>query len=658
MGRVFRPRHEVFPRCLLASGCLVVLTSALAAAQAPEVRTWTSGEFKIEARFVSVTGGAVTLARPDGETLEIEMKALSPADQQYVARQQKAAAANPFKKKAASPFKARTTVPPAGSGDDGPEPAEDGAARGRQVKPKWNGVQTIVGTPSTSGWKIAVPSEAPPATPAKLRPVPIPPKSGFFEGPKGVVVNGAGTKAVVGYAGANPGMNQKGATRISLCDLENGKHLGSGGQFGLYAPLALSDDGSQVLMKTDVFGPGGHDRLEFWTLGKSGVVKGDMWIPYEGATGANGGDRDVRWGAFLDAERFATVSEGGNLVVWQAKPLKPLATFPIQGGCSPAISPDRKLLAFATGKDVGLLDLASLEVAALRPAPMQNMAWTSFAFSPSGKRLACQVFVNKVFVFDVATGNLYREVSLQGLNAQTPPVLPDDEHLILGSHLLVDLESQVRLWQYQGNERAVEAGGVCWFEVAASQDRAGALIPAKVPPPGAQEALAKASRDPNFFIFKPGATVTIDASGVPDAGQRDNVIRLLTANLARVGVKVAPGNPVIVQASLEQGKEQEIGYRRFGAGFQVDRFKIRPWMSRLRILYESKTAWDSGASSLPFFEMTRLEKDESLQDHVRKFEQPNYAYFGNTELPKLLTRPTGQGSGALGVSQVTLSGIR
>ena len=38
-------------------------------------------------------------------------------------------------------------------------------------------------------------------------------------------------------------------------------------------------------------------------------------------------------------------------------------------------------------------------------------------------------------------------------------------------------------------------------------------------------------------------------------------------------------------------------------------------------------------------------------------EQPNYAYFANAELPKLLTRPMGQAAGTLGVSTVTLSGI-
>ena len=54
----------------------------------------------------------------------------------------------------------------------------------------------------------------------------------------------------------------------------------------------------------------------------------------------------------------------------------------------------------------------------------------------------------------------------------------------------------------------------------------------------------------------------------------------------------------------------------------------------------------------------QLKKGESLEDHVRKLEQPNYAYFANAELPKLLTRPMGQAAGTLGVSTVALSGIR
>src|SRR5262249_2020725 len=130
-------------------------------------------------------------------------------------------------------------------------PSDGGA--GRVVKPGWDGVETIAATPSSTEWKVTVTEPKAAPEPAKLRPVQIPPKADFFDGPKGVVVNAAGTRAAVGYAGAKPGMNQKGWSHVILCDLETGKMLGVGTQTGLYRPLALSDDGTRVLMRTDKF---------------------------------------------------------------------------------------------------------------------------------------------------------------------------------------------------------------------------------------------------------------------------------------------------------------------------------------------------------------------------------------------------------------------
>ncbi len=91
-------------------------------------------------------------------------------------------------------------------------------------------------------------------------------------------------------------------------------------------------------------------------------------------------------------------------------------------------------------------------------------------------------------------------------------------------------------------------------------------------------------------------------------------------------------------------------------GFRVDTFKIRPQIGRVKFVYQGKVAWQTSASTVPFFEIAHLDKNESLADHVKKFEKPNYAYFGRVELPKLLTRPTGQAT--LGTSQVSLAGVR
>ena len=153
-----------------------------------------------------------------------------------------------------------------------------------------------------------------------------------------------------------------------------------------------------------------------------------------------------------------------------------------------------------------MLDVATLEVIALQPAPMQNMAWTSFAFSPTGKRLACKVFVNKVFVYDVADGApLSRDLAAGHQR-------PADAGRLLGrrppdpgrAHAGRPGEPGPALAVSGQRARRRRSNGVCWFEVAANQNQAGALIPAKVPQPGFRRSLERAMRDPNFFIFKTG----------------------------------------------------------------------------------------------------------------------------------------------------------
>ena len=83
-------------------------------------------------------------------------------------------------------------------------PAENESSGGL-VKPSWDGVQQIATTATSSAWNIRVSRAAPSAPSPRSRPVPIPPTTGFFQNPRGVVISGSGTKAAAGYAGARPG---------------------------------------------------------------------------------------------------------------------------------------------------------------------------------------------------------------------------------------------------------------------------------------------------------------------------------------------------------------------------------------------------------------------------------------------------------------------
>ena len=71
-------------------------------------------------------------------------------------------------------------------------------------------------------------------------------------------------------------------------------------------------------------------------------------------------------------------------------------------------------------------------------------------------------------------------------------------------------------------------------------------------------------------------------------------------------------------------------------------------------MYQGQEAWRSQAANVPFF--VRLKEGETMEEHLRQHEKPNYKFFETVELPKLLTRPNGQAT--LGSSRILPGGIR
>jgi SLA1 homology domain 1, SHD1 len=618
-----------------------LVLAGLACALADDLRTWTdvSGKHKMKAKFVSAAGGKVTLEGEDGAQFEIELAKLSQADQKHVADLQQAEK-NPFKPVEASPFKSKKT-----SGRAKAAPADPDLAA-----PDWSSARVLALTPAQDKWEFPV-AKAAAAPKLTNRAIPLPPKSNFFEGTKALVVSTPARRAVVGYLfGGQPGKGNEGATtRLVLCDLENGKQAATASVPGQFVPLALADDGARVLMKREEWGGGNQDRLELWNLSGADVEKVLRWAPYDDL---KGGDRDVKWAAFLDAKRLATVSNNGKLVVWELDPLKPLYHLQAQGGATPAVSPDRKYLAFTTGNDVGVLDVAAGDVLALQAMPAANVPWPALSFSPGGTRLAC-VSMNKLFVWDFATGALYREIPLLQVPVQGPAVWTDEGHVLVGG-FLIDLETQVKVWQYTGYEQVQPLGAVCYFVVSEGEAKPGALVPARLPQPGVQQALDKAKKDPNFFVLKPGVTVKIDVSGLADEDQREKVRKALAAKLEANGCQVSSNGTITLAASTELGKEREVTYRTIGRGFGVKTYKVKEHFTRVKFVYQGQTAWEARGGSVPH--LAHLKQGQKMEDYLKEYEKPNYKYFETVELPKLLTRPTGRP--ALGTSTISTAGLR
>jgi WD40 repeat protein len=585
---------------------------------------------------VSVAAGKVTLEQGDGTSLEIEVAKLSADDQKYV-KELQAASENPFRK-SESPFKTKSKSK---SKANAPAAADD-----PPLSPvDWSAAKIVDANPASANWKLT----PAPGLQSEVKPqiIRLPAKSNFFEKTKGIAVNLAVQRAVIGYGLDDP--RPAGTTRLAIVDLAGGKLLGVATTSGHFAPVAISDDGSRVLMRRDDFGHGNHDRLELWSLDDATIRKISRWNPYDDARGP---DRDVQWAAFLADGRLATCSAAGRLAVWELDPVRPICQLTIKGGCVPALSPNGKLIAFTTDKELGIFDAVAGQVLTVREIP--TIQFPTLAFSPDGKRIACAGF-DRLFVWDAASGELQRELPFLGVHVGGQVAWAGNDHVLVGGQTLFDLERQIRLWDYQGGEASTSAAGLSWFVAGEGERAPGALIAAKLPQDAVLARLTKAMAEPDFFVLKPGVTVTIDTSGLADADRRDKVAAALRSKLEANGFKVGENGTITLAASTEVGKERDVTYHTFGVPFGNKTYKVKEHSSKVQFNYQGKSAWQSAAGSIPFF--VRLKEGETMEQYLKEHEKPNYEWFEKVELPKLLIKPTG-GAPGLGTSRVTTGGLR
>ena len=631
---------------------------------AAELRQWSdaSGKFKIKAKFVSLENGTLTLEKEDGEEIEIELKKLSTADQKVATDLSKAKDDDPFKSKAKpkdDPFKAKpkTTTPaqpaPAtrpgrpprpGAPKTAAEPVDDGDAP--VIKVDWSKADVITLAPPESGWKVEPPKVELPDAGAKFKPIALPQKTNFFEGMKALLISRDLKRAVIGYNMGNP--QQGGTTRLLGVDLVAGKAGGSVSAPVQMVPLAIHDDGDQILMRRDEFGFGNLDRLEVWSMKSGKIEKLLICTPY---AEVSGGPRDVMWAEFLDAERLVTSSRGGKVAIWKYPEMEPICWFQTTDA-RPALSPDRNLIAYCNGTDVGLFDVEKRQVVAQQATPMK-LQWPLLAFSPSGKRLGC-IANDKVLMWDLATGKLEQSFSPTSIPIKDSIEFPDDDYLLGNGKFLIDMPNQLKFWQFDGADQIRCINGVAYVGVSAGQNAPGALLAMTLPHAGAKELLKKALTDPTLFVLKAGTTVKLDLNGIADVAQRATVEAALTKQLAAIDCKPGPVGTIDLVASVEGPKDRKISYH--GAGT----YQTKEFFTRLKFVYQGQPAWEASSSNIPFF--LQYGKDDNIENALRKREKPDYDFFSRTELPKFLQKPaTGQGAGkslTLGQSTITTAGLK
>lgn len=633
-------------RSRVARGGLLILLGAIASLTVPlslsaddsKVRNWKdkSGKFEIKATLVQEKNGVVTLKQEDGEEMEIDLDQLSTLDQNFIRSQ---AGKSPFKKKgAASPFRNR------GTRREEPKAATPRNSGGENAV-DWSGA-TLVQTGNESRWDAI---EITPTGATAKKGVALPKKRDFFEKLTGMVVGE--DRAIVGYKlESRGGGEQTATTRLVICDLAGGRKGNDVIVDGNYALLDVSPESGNVLVKKDVWGFGNQDEIEIWSVDGDNVEPQAVLAPFDGE---NGPAKDVAWSRFVDDSHVLVMNGHGKLGLVDTGSRTADYVLTVSNQSAAALSPDRKYLAVASGKDVQILEAATGESLAAIPAEIQ--AFPGLAFSADGTHL-CLQSSERVISWSLKDGSVYRDIVLSGLNfhATNGPVYPASTHVLVGGTFLIDLEKYVRLWQYSGAESAAGSGNQAVFCVGGANE-AGALVPVTLPHQAAVKTLDQALKDPNFFVVFPGTSVRIDVSRVLDGGEQQKVREALAKRVADAGLKVEDNAAITLQAAVENKGTEQMTFREFGSFGEKD-VTVTKYLSSVAFQVNGQTAWQAAAMATPHF--VNRNENESIEQAIQRVNKPNYAYFQSVGIPTYVMKPLPNNQATLGLSNVTASGLR
>ena len=424
-------------------------------------------------------------------------------------------------------------------------------------------------------------------------------------------------------------------TRVTLYDTATGLPIPESSWIipGGFTVLDLSPDGRSILATAS---QSGRERgmLRLWVIGNSGQLK--RWrcqahtLPREGlrADSRVAYSTEVRWAGFV-GERVVSVSRGGQLRLFDAEGLKPLAGIDAMP-CRPAVTPDGTRIAFLVGPLVAFLDPSARKITGARwiglPPPQPVLR-----FSPDGSRLAIGG-TGRAVILDLASGH-FQTFNLPRLDVNDSGVFDKPfgwagSRYLLADGLLFDPQLPQPVWEYTSAEVVRFCGPRVWATVRAQGSPVATLRSLDLPGPAVEGAIKSAKAKSGVFALSPGGGVKIDVGGVPQ-DRRGETQQALERRLREIGLTPDPKAAATLFASVDHpGTKPTVIYTGFGS------YSYTKTPARLRLVVGGKELWNEAWAVEPPFTVD-APKGTELAEYMSKLSigHADYKAFALAPLP-------------------------
>ncbi|MFU7559167.1 SHD1 domain-containing protein [Roseiconus sp. JC912] len=639
---------------------LVTFTLGARESAAQEVRTWadSSGRFKLPATLIEVKDGTVFLKRTDGQTVKVPLDRLSPSDQQYLRGLE-----NPFEmvaedsKTTLQPSASRpSSTPPqtvSGSADNSNEATTGLAVWGNPPEVRWTGVKELDEGFGDQQWTYQPVENTLSFEP---KPASVPEKKNFFEGMRRLQVNPVNGTCVAGYTWTFS--TPEHVSRISLVDLKTGQSRNSELVTCNMCPLAVLQDGETVLMQGTGREREGYetgDQLQLWKFNGTKIARSGIWIPFPSEKKAFGKtvNAQVSQAFPIANNRIILLADNGHLACFDLGTLSPQWHFQLSQNRAITMTVDHQQMFVLNERRLLHVDPLTGDVkGSLTLEGEPRMGWTKIRLNPTGERMLIS-YVNHLRVIDLVDGKTLDEYATAGGAPLSPNGLgyPADDYALLNNHLLFHIPSRITLCDYKDAASIETVGGLAFVGILS--DRGGRIVPLKLPHPEAETMLKQAVDDPSVFLMYPGVQVSLDVSDVPAAYRAEAESGLREA-IGTAGYRFAKSANLQIKAAVTGPVQEAVSYIARGA------YIANKYTTTVEIRFNGEKVWSRSSSNIPGVLMTK--RGQSIQEKLDELgRSPNVGFFKSIPLPKLLQKPTSNGSGnqqnALMVSKFTMQGI-